>query len=240
MKSTLVILSLSLPIVGSFLSGIPSKASEPTVQCRVGADAPQIGFWTWPRNAQVKVFIRSSDFKTKELSHLVAPLDKWSDVSELTGSGVKFKYAGLTSDLVNQENTITVVRGEVFDAKRRHVTELRAFSVGNNQLISYAVIVIDPKLTNLKALTEAMAHELGHNLGLLDCYNCKAKSTLMGKFERINTANDLSQPTPCDIAQVKRAYAELKVRIRPSPSKLSEDEGEEPVDDDTPIVVPKP
>ena len=240
MKSRLVISGLSLTLVGLLLSGSPSKATEPLVQCRVGTDAPQIGFWTWPRNAQVRVYIRSSDFKTKELPELVAPLDKWNEVSELTGSGVKFKYAGITSDLVNQENTITIIRGEVFDAKRRHVTELRAFSVRNNQLISYAVIVIDPKLTNLKALTEAVAHELGHNLGLLDCYNCKAKTTLMGKFERINVANNLSQPTPCDIAQVKQAYAELKVRIRPSPSNLSEDEGEEPVDDDTPIVVPKP
>jgi hypothetical protein len=51
----------------------------------------------------------------------------------------------------------------------------------------------------------------------------------------------MAKPTPCDIAQVRQAYQELKVRIRPSPSSRNRiDEGEEPVDDDTPIVIPKP
>lgn len=240
MKSKLLIVSLSLTIISFLSSGVASKPGEPGPRCQIGTDAPQIGFWTWPGNARVRVYVRSVDFKEKEIPSLVAALNTWNDVSELTGSGVRFKYEGSTDELVNKENTITIIRGEVFDAKRRHVTELRAFSLNKNQLITYAVIVIDPKLTNLKALTEAVAHELGHNLGLLDCYNCKAKSTLMGKFEKINAPNNQSQPTPCDIAQVKQAYVELKVRVRPSPVLLAEDEGEEPIDDDTPIIVPKP
>jgi hypothetical protein len=240
MRLRLLSLGLSLTIVSLLSSGGVAFSDSPVVPCSIGKDAPQIGFWTWPSRTKVSVYIRSVDFKDKEIPHLTKALDKWNDVSDLTGSGVVFKYADGTTELVNRENSITIIRGEVFDTKRRHVTELRAFSLKNNQLISYAVIVIDPKLTNLKALTEALGHELGHNLGLLDCYNCKAKSTLMGKFERINVANNLSQPTPCDIAQVKQAYAELRVRVRPSPVKLTDDEGEEPVDDDTPIVIPKP
>lgn len=240
MESRLLILGLSLTIVSLFSPGGAAFSDAPVLPCRVGKDAPQIGFWTWPSQTQVSVYINSIDFKDKEIPYLTKALDKWNDVSDLTGSGVRFRYAGGTTELVNRENSITIIRGEVFDTKRRHVTELRAFSLRNNQLISYAVIVIDPRLTNLKALTEAMGHELGHNLGLLDCYNCKAKSTLMGKFERINVANNLSQPTACDIAQVKQAYVELRVRVRPSPRNLTADEGEEPVDDDTPIVVPKP
>ena len=62
----------------------------------------------------------------------------------------------------------------------------------------------------------------------------------MGKFKEINVANNMAQPTACDIAQVRQAYAELKLRVRPSPLGLLEDEGEEPVDDDTPVIVPKP
>ena len=239
MKLKLLILGLSLAIVGLFSSGM-AFSEAPVVPCRVGKDAPQIGFWTWPSKTKVSVYISAVDFKDKEIPYLTKALDNWNDVSDLNGSGVRFNYACRTTESVNRVNSITIIRGEVFDTKRRHVTELRAFSLNNNQLISYAVIVIDPKLTNLKALTEALGHELGHNLGLLDCYNCKAKSTLMGKFKRINSANNLSQPTPCDIAQVKQAYAELRVRVRPSPRNLMDDEGEEPVDDDTPIVVPTP
>jgi hypothetical protein len=239
MKSRLFILGLSLTLV-SLLPSRVAFSDEPVLRCRVGKDAPQIGFWTWPSRTQVSVYISSVDFNEKEIPYLTTALDKWNEVSDLTGSGVKFKYAGRTTALLNRKNSITIIRGDVFDKKRRHVTELRAFSLNNNQLISYAVIVVDRRLTNLKALTEAIGHELGHNLGLLDCYYCKSKSTLMAKFERVNAANNLVQPTPCDIAQVKQAYAELKVRVRPSPSTLAEDEGEEPVDDDTPIIVPKP
>jgi hypothetical protein len=58
----------------------------------------------------------------------------------------------------------------------------------------------------------------------------------------VNVSNDMEGPTACDIAQVGAAYKELALRVRPSPQpeKLRRDEGEEPVDDDTPIVVPKP
>ena len=240
MKLRLLSLGLSLTIVSLLSSGGVAFSDGPVLPCRVGKDAPQIGFWTWPSQTKVSVYIRSVDFKDKEIPYLTKALDNWNEVANLSGSGVMFKYAGRTTELVSRENSITIIRGEVFDKKRRHLTELRAFSAKSNQLITHAVIVIDPKLTNPKTLTEALGHELGHNLGLLDCYNCKAKSTLMGKFERINSANDLSQPTPCDIAQVKLAYAELKVRVRPSPVNLADDEGEEPVDDDTPIIVPKP
>jgi hypothetical protein len=44
-------------------------------------------------------------------------------------------------------------------------------------------------------------------------------------------------PTSLDIAQVRQAYNELSVR---SLSVVSVDEGEEPIDDDMPLVVPEP
>jgi hypothetical protein len=162
-------------------------------------------------------------------------------VADQTGSGVKFEYQGSTERELSCESCLTVMRGPVFDKARRHATELRAYSLRHDQIISYATIIVDPVLTNPKALRDALAHELGHNLGLLDCYTCKQKSTLMSQFKVINVPNDMAAPSSCDIAQVKQAYQELKVRVRPSPPKRNTiDEGEEPVDDDTPIVIPKP
>ncbi len=61
----------------------------------------------------------------------------------------------------------------------------------------------------------------------------------MNQFKAMNVPNDMAVPTACDIAQVREAYKELKVRVRPSPPNRI-DEGEEPVDDDTPIIIPKP
>ena len=69
--------------------------------------------------------------------------------------------------------------------------------------MTWAQIVVDPRLTNPKALTNAVAHELGHNFGLLDCYTCKFKTTVMNQFKVVNEPNDMEGPTTCDIAKLK-------------------------------------
>ena len=220
----------------------PARAQKETSlsPCQIGRNAAGIGFWTWPTGALVKVYLRTGAFRPEEIPYLLAPLNNWNITSELTGSGVKFEYSGITAEELTCENCMTVMRGRLFDTMKRHVTETQVYSVHRNQIITYASIVIDPSLTNPKALSNAVAHELGHNLGLLDCYKCKSNSTLMVGFKALNVPNELEAPTSCDIAQVKQAYAELKVHVRPSPVIAKMDEGEEPVDDDTPIVVPRP
>jgi hypothetical protein len=172
---------------------------------------------------------------------LIAALKNWNSVSEQTGSGVQFDYKGNTATELSCEGCLTIMRGVVFDKAQRHVTQLKAFSVRHDQVVSYATIIIDNKLTSQRALQKALAHELGHNFGLLDCYTCKQKSTVMNQFKVINKSDDVAGPMPCDIAQVKEAYRELKVHVRPSPlDRDLIDEGEEPVDDDTPIIIPRP
>jgi hypothetical protein len=222
---------------------MPIAAQTPVVAaCRVGVQAPAFGFWTWAPHSTVKVYILTADFQPEELSYLLEPVHNWNSVLEATGSGVKFVYLGATLTPLYCENCLTIMRGRVFDKTRRHATELRTYSARRDQIVTYASIVIDPMLTNPKALTNAIAHELGHNLGLLDCFTCKQKSTVMNQFKLVNVSNDMEGPTACDIAQVRAAYRELAIRVRPSPQpgQLLRDEGEEPIDDDTPIVVPKP
>jgi hypothetical protein len=234
---TIIFLSLMVAL-GS--KNANTQTATAVVPCRIGQQAPPIGFWTWAANAHVRVYIVSADFTTEQIPYLLTALQNWSSASELTGSGVKFDYQGNTARQLTCENCLTIMRGAVFDRTQRHATELKAFSVRHDQIINYAAIVIDPKLTNPKALLDAVAHELGHNFGLLDCYTCRKKSTVMNQFKAMNVPNDMAGPTPCDIAQVREAYQELKVRVRPSPPDRNLiDEGEEPVDDDTPIVIPK-
>jgi len=210
-------------------------------QCKVGRTSSAFGFWTWAANSKIKVYTLGSDFTEIELPFVLKPLQTWNAVSEVTGSGVKFDYVGSIAAPLYCENCLTIMRGEVFDKTRRHATELRAYSAHGDQIMTWAQIVIDPVLTNPEALTNAMAHELGHNFGLVDCYSCKSKSTVMIQFKTANEPNKMEGPTACDVAQVQAAYKELAVRVRPSPTvKEVVDEGEEPEDDDTPVVIKKP
>jgi hypothetical protein len=136
---------------------------------------------------------------------------------------------------------VTIVRGTVFDKSKRHLTELRTYSAARNRIMTWASIVIDPLLTNPKALTNALVHELGHSFGLLDCYSCKQGSTVMIQFKSLNVSNDMDCPSACDVAQVKLAYQTLAAQLkRARQTSLVADEGEEPADDDTPVVIRKP
>jgi hypothetical protein len=158
-------------------------------------------------------------------------------------------YQGTLPESQTCDNCLTIMRGEPID--KRHGAELQGFSKRRDLIINYAWIVIDSKIRKPKPLSAIVAHELGHSLGLLDCYSCKRKSTAMNQFtaiqlfqiNSINWLNDLASPTTCDLAQVKGAYKELKRYVRPSPTfspSVAADEGEEPEEDDTPVVIPEP
>jgi len=224
----------------AFNLSVTAQKQTPTTRCEIGRNAAAIGFWTWPAGTHVNVYVRRGDFRPEELPYLVKPLREWNHVSQVTSSGVTFDYAGITDEQLICERCLTIMRGSVFDKTKRHVTETQAYSVHRDQLIAYALIIIDPALTNLETLSNAVAHELGHNLGLLDCYRCAKNSTLMVGFKGLNIPNTVAAPTACDVAQVREAYNQLKVQVRPAPKPMQVDRGEEPVDDDTPIVVPKP
>ncbi|HEV8427356.1 MAG TPA: hypothetical protein VGJ48_02860 [Pyrinomonadaceae bacterium] len=225
-----------------FVVAVATAAQSPAITpCKIGKNAPAFGFWTWGANSTIKVYILTADFNNSDLPYLLTPLQNWNAVAEATLSGVTFDYRGATSAPLYCENCLTIMRGPVFDGVKRHATELRAYSARRDQIMTWAQIVVDPVLTNPRALTNAIAHELGHNFGLIDCYTCKQKSTVMNQFKAPNVPNDMEGPTACDVAQVRTAYKELAVRVRPSPQATEVvDEGEEPVDDDTPVVIRKP
>jgi hypothetical protein len=216
----------------------PQAGKTSASPCSVGVSAAAFGFWAWAPETRVKVYILQSDFKSEEIPYLLTPLGTWDAVWETTGSGVRLDYEGTTSAPVHCQNCLTIMRAPIFDRKTRHGGELEAHSKQGAQIVTYALMLIDPALTNPNALTNAVAHELGHSFGLLDCYICKARSTVMNKLKRMNDSNDMEGPTLCDIAQVRNAYDELRIRVGPAPAAMNRvaDDGEEPIEDDTPLV----
>jgi hypothetical protein len=226
------------------LSILLATATSVTAQsaCQVGVEAPPVGFWTWAPESEIQVYVLESDFEDKELPFLLMALKAWNAVSDSAGSKVKFKFRGTTANPLYCENCLTLRRGPVFDKSKRHLTELRAYSSARNRIMTWANIVIDPLLTNPKSLTNALAHELGHSLGLLDCYSCRDRSTVMIQFKTVNASNEMNGPSACDLAQVKAVYQSVALELRRTrpPKPIVIDEGEEPVEDDTPVVIPKP
>jgi hypothetical protein len=245
MKLTLL-LTLCLLIGTVVHSTAQSARGEET--CKAGQTAPSIGSWTWAANSRVEVYVRLPDFAADKLPAILTAVQTWDASAGKNGSGVRFEYKGIVTQAKTCDNCLTILRDKVAD--KRHGAELQAFSKRNDQIIDYAWIVIDPSYRNPTTLTSIVAHELGHSLGLLDCFSCRRGSSAMSRFDttlrlfQIKVAdwsNGIKGPTSCDMAQVKEAYKELRIFVRPAPTATSfrpADEGEEPEEDDTPIVIP--
>ncbi len=231
------ILWFAMLLLLSVLTG-RSEAQTRVNDCKVGSRAAATGFWTWPPDSQVYVYVLQNDFSKEEISFLTRPITMWDAVSETTGSKVRLTYAGPTLAPRDCENCLTLLRGDVHNDKTRHGGQIRAFGINGTRIIHHASIVIDPRMKTSESLASAFAHELGHSFGLQDCYNCKERSTVMIKFSGFSLSNGLEGPTGCDVAQVKKAYTELKQRYQSMVVHV--DEGEEPVLDDTPLVIPEP
>jgi hypothetical protein len=210
-------------------------------RCVVGRTAPSFGFWTWPANSQVNIYLRTPDFSAADVSAVKVSVGNWDGSALENGSHVRFTVRGLTGEMKTGTGDMTLIRGDVYDNKVRHYALLQAHSLKEDQLIDYALVIIDFSVKNADVLTNVMAHELGHSLGLLDCYKCNSKSTAMGLMKAGGESNGIEGPTACDKAGVLAAYRELRMRVGPAPTALSfnkrvEDEGEEPEADDTPVV----
>ena len=244
MKTLLLTLAL---MIGCLAQGT-AQSLKSAGTCKVGETAPAIGSWTWSANARVDVYVRTPDFAEDEMPLILTALHTWDASADENGSGVRFEYRGTVTEARTCANCLTITRGATAD--KRHGAELQAFSQQRNQIIDYARIVINPSYKKSKSLTSIVAHELGHSLGLLDCYTCERGSTAMNRFnitvsllqfKIADWSNGITGPTGCDAAQVREAYRELKTFVRPSPTVASleaVDEGEEPEVDETPVVEP--
>jgi hypothetical protein len=196
-----------------------SSATTPE-PCVAGRTAAPVGFWTWPSNSHVNVYLRQPDFSEAELSAVRVAVENWDVTALENGSRVRFSFHGLTRETRIAPADMTIIRGAVYDKKSRHLAMLEAHSLRNNQLIDYALVIVDFSVNRPEVLTNVVAHELGHSLGLLDCYQCNRKSTAMGLLKTATEPNGIEGPTACDRNAVRMAYHELAHRAQPAPGAL--------------------
>lgn len=210
--------------------------------CVAGRTAAPIGFWTWPAGTRVKVYLREPDFGVADIAGVTVALQNWDAAAIEDGSQVHFSSRGLTRETKTAQGDITLVRGDIYQKKGlRHLALLEANGDANNQLIDHALVIVDITVKEPAVLTNVIAHELGHSLGLLDCYKCRGGSTAMGLMKSARESNGIEGPTACDRTAVLSAYEKLSLHVAASPAALQSvealDQGEEPEEDDTPIVT---
>lgn len=247
MKSKLALLLLA--VIGATYLDCPRRvkavsgnASSP---CVAGHTAAATGFWTWPADTTVNVYLREPDFAEADVVPVRISVENWDASAAENGSNVRFRVRGLTSETRTAIGDMTLTRGDVYNKRLRHLALLEAHSLNEDRMISYAVVAVDRSVKNPEVLTNVVAHEIGHTLGLLDCSDCRDKSTAMGLMKPGGASNGIEGPTSCDKQSVNGAYRNLLARGAPSAAVMSlkkqvVDEGEEPEEDDTAVVVRKP
>ncbi len=206
MKKYFLILTCLSLLVPASLTPKAVKAKNASAPCVPGSTAAPIGFWTWPAKMRVNVYLRQPDFSEADALAVKIAVENWDATAAENGSNVRFNFHGLTKETKRAPGDLTLIRGAIYDKKIRHLGLLEAHSLHSDQLIDFALIIIDLRVKDTRVLTNVMAHEIGHSLGLLDCYRCHSGSTAMGMMKSADESNGIEGPTACDKNAVQAAY----------------------------------
>jgi hypothetical protein len=215
MRTKIFAISVVLIVAGLYLNRASAEVTGSNAPCVAGHTSTSTGFWKWPANSHVNIYLREPDFSADYVSAVKIAVENWNAAAVEDGSNVYFDFHGLTIDTKTAQGDLTIVRGDVYD-KKRHLAFLQAHSLLSNQLIDYALVIVDLKIKNPEVLTNVMAHELGHSLGLVDCYECSRRTTAMGLLKTANEPNGIDGPTPCDKVAVLAGYRGLALQARPT------------------------
>ena len=196
------------------------KNSQPVKSevCTTNRNAPPVGDYHWPADAEVKVYFARNMFTPAQSAVLLEAMRGWNSAGAENGSGVKFVFAGETDKRATCRGCLTVDRRDVFARDRHHYAFFHPMNQEEGRLLVSAWIDFDIGITDPNALQGFMAHELGHGLGLWDCPNCKKKRSLMGSFPGLNKNNGLTMPSSCDLATMRGVYQEERQLAANSPS----------------------
>jgi hypothetical protein len=179
------------------------KAFAMPKQCKTGKTSPESSQWRLRATRPVKVYFLKESFNDAEQNALARAVNNWNTALQEIDSPVMFLVGGVRDTVVRDGLTITVMRGPTRTKER--VGEIRFFIKPDGTV--RMTVTVGPSVTDLNALTSLMTHEMGHALGLADCYDCRRGTTAMSAFKGKNKGNDVFEPSDCDKYVVASGYA---------------------------------
>jgi hypothetical protein len=190
--------------------GGDSAATLPK-QCRPGKTSTEALGWRWKPNTHVRLYYLKGNFSRTEAEALSRAVNNWNSALREIDSRVVFLIGGERENVVEDDASITVMRG--IPKGKERLGEIKFYSMSNG--VNRMVVTISPVVNDLNALTSLMAHEIGHSLGLADCYGCRRGTTTMAAFKDDNKGNDVYEPSECDKYVVAAGYrSETGVQAR--------------------------
>jgi hypothetical protein len=172
-------------------------------QCQTGKTSPEAMNWRLRATRPVKVYYLKDSFSDGERDALSLAVNNWNRALRDIDSPILFLLSGEREMVVRDGLTITVVRGT--PKTRERVGEIKFYTKPDGTV--RMTVIVSPTVTDLNALTSLMTHEMGHALGLADCYGCKRGTTAMSAFKGKNKGNDVYEPSDCDKYVVANGYA---------------------------------
>ena len=172
-------------------------------QCQPGRTAPAVQDWRWRPGMKVTIYYLKGDFSLRAQGALTRAIDNWNEALREIDSQITFLVGGESSGLMPVRTDITVMRGKPMG--KENVGHVNLHSNSNGRV--HLVIVVHPSLSEPDALTSLMTHELGHTVGLADCYKCQPGTTAMAAFRNNSRGNYVYRPSECDLYVVAAGYA---------------------------------
>jgi predicted Zn-dependent protease len=172
-------------------------------QCKPGKTSTEALGWRWRPATRVRIYYLKNNFSAAETEAFSRAVNNWNKALKEIDSRVVFVIEGERESVIEDNASVTVLRG--IPKGKDRVGQLRIYSMSNG--VMRATMILSPTVKDSNALTSLMTHELGHSLGLADCYECKRGTTAMSAFKGDNQGNDVYEPSECDKYVVAAGFA---------------------------------